>query len=80
MMEISICVGSACHLKGSQRVIKRLQELVKMKNLEDKIVIKASFCLGECNDYVSVKVRDEISSVNESTVDEFFYENVLGRL
>ncbi|WP_242973001.1 (2Fe-2S) ferredoxin domain-containing protein [Anaeromicrobium sediminis] len=79
-MEISVCVGSACHLKGSQKVIKRLQELVKMKNLEDEIVIKASFCLGQCNDYVSVKVEDVISSVNESTVDKFFNENILGRL
>ena len=28
-MRVTICIGSACHLKGSREIIQRLQELVK---------------------------------------------------
>ena len=29
MITISVCVGSACHLKGSYKVIKGLQRLIE---------------------------------------------------
>ena len=42
-MVITICVGSACHLKGSQKVIETLQRLVAEKNLDKKVELKAGF-------------------------------------
>lgn len=81
MVTVNVCIGSACHLKGSYNVINRLQKIIKDKGLEDKVVVKAAFCLGECTKAVSVKVDDgSINSVNESNVDEFFESNVMGRL
>lgn len=79
-MEICICVGSACHVKGSQQIIKRLEQLIKEHNLEEKIIIKGSFCLGKCSDDVSIKIDGIIKSVKEEQVDKFFYENLLRRL
>jgi hypothetical protein len=43
-----ICVGSSCHLKGSYDVIEAFTEEVKKRHLEDKIELKAAFCLGKC--------------------------------
>ncbi|KEJ01088.1 NADH dehydrogenase [Clostridium botulinum A2B7 92] len=72
MLIINICVGSACHLKGSYNVITLLQNFIEKNNLKDKVEIKGSFCLGHCTEGVSVKVEDKIYSVDEENVEEFF--------
>ncbi|WP_330390699.1 (2Fe-2S) ferredoxin domain-containing protein [Caminicella sporogenes] len=81
MITVNVCIGSACHLKGSYNVINKLQQILRERNLEDKIEIKAAFCLGECTKAVSVKIDDgEVFSVREDTVEEFFETHLLGRL
>ncbi|GMQ64429.1 (2Fe-2S) ferredoxin domain-containing protein [Vallitalea maricola] len=80
MLTINICIGSACHLKGSYSVISKLQELVKNQSLEDKVEIKGAFCLGRCTEAVSVKVDDKIYSVCPTTTEEFFNNEILTKL
>lgn len=80
MLTIYVCIGSACHLKGSYDVINGFQQQVKVKNLEDRISINAAFCLGHCTEAVSVKIDDEIYSVTPEIVEKFFDEQVLRRL
>ncbi|NFJ31171.1 (2Fe-2S) ferredoxin domain-containing protein [Clostridium botulinum] len=77
MLLINICVGSACHLEGSYKVITLLQNFIGKNNLKDKVEIKGSFCLGYCTEGVSVKIEDKIYSVNEENVEEFFNNVVL---
>ena len=72
MKTINVCVGSACHLKGAYQIVNRLQRVVEEKNLEDRVVIKAAFCLGHCTNAVSVKVDDgEVLSLKEGEVEVF---------
>jgi NADH:ubiquinone oxidoreductase subunit E len=81
MVSIQICIGSACHLKGSYTIIDELQKLIKKDKLESKIEIKASFCLGQCTKGVSVKVDDDdIITVSPDTVHEFYHDNILRRV
>lgn len=81
MVIIHVCIGSACHLKGSYHVIHRLQEIIEERKLEDQVLVKAAFCLGECTTGVSVKVNEgAVVSVNEENVDDFFDKFVVGRL
>lgn len=78
VITITVCIGSSCHLKGSYDVVTELQKLIKDNNLENKVSIKASFCLGNCTKAVSVKVNDgDVLSVSKETVSEFFNESVL---
>ena len=42
-MRVSICIGSACHLKGSREVIQKLQKLVAENGLEDKVDLNGDF-------------------------------------
>ena len=80
-MVIKVCIGSACHLKGSYPVINRLMELTEKKELGDKVEVKAVFCLGHCVNAVSVQIDDgEVYSVSMGNVDEFFQENVLAKV
>ena len=81
MTTINVCIGSACHLKGSYNLINRFQDLIKKNNMDDEVVVKAAFCLGECTKAVSVKVDDgEVYSVNDTNVEEFFNKYVIGRV
>jgi NADH:ubiquinone oxidoreductase subunit E len=81
MVQVSICVGSSCHLKGSYQVIQIFQELIKKHRIEDKVKLKASFCLGRCTKGVSVKVDDRfIDELTISNASDKFEEYILGRL
>ena len=47
-MEITVCIGSSCHLKGSRDVVAILQRLIDLNGLKDQIELKGAFCMGEC--------------------------------
>lgn len=73
MEVIKICVGSSCHLKGSYEVIQKFQTLIAEQHLEDKIELRAAFCLGHCTEAVSVMIpSSEIITVSPLTTDEIF--------
>ncbi len=77
MKTINVCVGSACHLKGAYQVVNRLQKIVEEKHLEDRIVIKAAFCLGHCTNAVSVQVdQGAVVSLTEGEVEGFLEEQL----
>ncbi|GLC31070.1 (2Fe-2S) ferredoxin domain-containing protein [Clostridium omnivorum] len=78
MVNINVCIGSACHLKGSYNVIKGLQKCIDERDLSDKVRINGSFCLGHCTNAVSVQVNGgQVVSVSEQTVEEFLNEYVI---
>lgn len=78
MINLEVCVGSACHLKGSYNVINKLNNIIEERKLGDSIVVKAAFCLGNCTQGVSVRVNNEkIVSVRENTVEEFLDQHVI---
>jgi len=80
-LDVYICVGSSCHLKGSYYILKSFQELIKKYKLEDRVELKASFCLGNCTEGVSVKVQDDmIGGVTPDNAEQKFKEVILERL
>ena len=79
-MLITICIGSSCHLKGSRSIIQELEKKIKENNLDSQVELNGSFCTGECEKGVCVKIDDELFSVLPETVDHFFNEEVLGRV
>lgn len=80
-MDIYICVGSSCHLKGSYDVIRCFQNLIRENGLEDKVNLAASFCMGHCTDGVCVKIGENyIDGVSPENAGEVFAGHVLGKL
>jgi NADH:ubiquinone oxidoreductase subunit E len=78
MKTIKICIGSACHLKGSYEVIEIFQYEIREHQLENKIELNAAFCLGECTKGVSVQIDDKsIISVSPENAKEIFEEHIL---
>ena len=53
---------------------------LKENNLEDKVELGGTFCLGQCQQGVCVTVDDNFFSVTPDNVVEFFSENVLAKV
>jgi len=81
-MIIKVCVGSACHIKGSYEVIEDLKNFIDSNKLKEIIELKASFCMGmgRCGSGVSVSIDDDYHSVLPENTSVFIDENVKGNL
>ncbi len=81
-MVIQICVGSSCHLKGSQDIVELLQKAITEYHLENEVTLAGSFCIGACNRVgVTVQVDDDVhTGVTKENFKEFFKENVLDKI
>ena len=80
-MVLKVCVGSACHIKGSYDVIKIVTKVIKEEYLEDKVELKACFCLNNCTEGVSVTIDEEekIYSFSKENTEEKFKEIIKER-
>ncbi len=73
MKNISVCIGSSCHLKGSYDIIEAIKDLLLQHQLQDDVELGASFCLGRCTDGVTIKIDDEIiTGVTKNNITQIF--------
>lgn len=80
MVVISICIGSACHLKGAHGVLNAFAALLQKYQVQGTVDIEGSFCQGHCTEGVVIKIDDEIiTNVAKEKVHEIFTQKVLGR-
>ena len=79
MVFVQVCVGSSCHLKGSQDIVELLEAAVERYQLEDEVVLSGSFCIGKCNRVgVAVQVNDDVHvGVTRENFREFFKNHIL---
>ena len=78
-MDIFVCIGSSCHLKGSYQIVNLMKENLDKNGIADKVNLNGAFCFGKCSgDGVTVKIDDEIiSGVNKEDFCEIFSSYVL---
>ncbi len=79
-MEVVICIGSSCHLRGSRDIIKIFERLIDANNLNDQVKLKGSFCMGKCTDGVCVSVDGKQHSICTSDAQSFFMREIMGGL
>ena len=78
MLEITVCIGSSCHLKGSYGVIRALEELIARHGLEEQVELRAGFCLGWCTEGVAMQVGERpVLNAREESMEEIFNQYVL---
>lgn len=82
MLFVQVCVGSSCHLKGSQDIVELLESAVKEHGIVDDVVLSGSFCIGKCNRVgVTVQVNDDVHvGVTRENFKEFFNKNILSQI
>lgn len=81
-MIVQICVGSSCHLKGSEKLVELFQNAIAEKKLNDDITLAGSFCTGRCNrEGVTVTVDDDIfTGITPENFSTFFEENIIKKI
>lgn len=78
MIELYVCIGSACHIHGAHNVVQTFQHLIEQYQLNDKVVLKATFCLKQCSETgVSVTLNDNKYRIKAEEARSFFKTNVL---
>ena len=79
MLIIQVCVGSSCHLKGSETIVELLEAAIAEHHIEDEVVLTGSFCIGKCNRVgVTVQVNDDVHvGITKENFKEFFNDNIL---
>ncbi len=79
-MKVTICIGSACHIKGSRQIVECFQDLIEKNDLGAIVELNGSFCMGNCRNGVCVKVDDKMFSVTPEIAETFFNEEVKSKL
>ncbi|GHT78605.1 NADH dehydrogenase [Spirochaetia bacterium] len=81
MLELCVCIGSACHIKGAYNVIQTFQQMIEEGRLHGKINFKSSFCRRQCRSPgVAVSVGGEWHHVPAEKAREFFNTVVVGKI
>lgn len=78
-MIVQICIGSSCHLKGSEKIVEFFQKAVEEYHIEDEVTLAGCFCAGKCNRVgVTIQIDDDIyTGITPETFPDFFKENIL---
>ena len=78
MITISVCLGSACHLKGANAVLDAFLALIDRYQAQAKVQMAGNFCQGRCTEGVVVQINDLIlTNVTKDQVFELFTKYVL---
>ena len=79
MLIVQICVGSSCHLKGSEAIVSLFENALAEHHIEDEVVLTGSFCIGKCNRIgVTVQVNDDVHvGITTENFREFFKKYIL---
>ena len=81
-MNVLICVGSSCHLKGAPELVELFQKAIGENHLEGLVTLSGSFCTGQCNRVgVTVTVDDEVfPGITKESFKDFFNDKILGKI
>lgn len=79
VMTVQLCVGSSCHLKGSETILHLLQAAFAEHGLEQRVTLAGSFCTGLCNrDGVTISVDGQaFPGITPENFQAFFTQHIL---
>ena len=78
MINIVICVGSSCYVRGSDQVAATFERLIDERGLADEVELMGAFCMDHCSMGVSIRVGDHTyRSVKPQDAETFFDEEVM---
>ena len=72
---IQVCMGTACYVKGSEKVLNRFKEKLGIKEGETtsdgKFSIESVRCIGACGLALAIVINEEVyGKMDEKKVDE----------
>ena len=80
MTVITVCVGSACHLKGSHQIIEYFKKAIEESGLEKEVELKGTFCMEKCTDGANLLIDEELFHANyPEDAREIFEREILSK-
>jgi NADH-quinone oxidoreductase subunit G len=66
-LDVSVCFGTSCFLKGSQKILHGILEHLRVNDLDDAVNVTASFCFEKCDRGPTVKIGTQ--TIEHCTLD-----------
>jgi len=60
VIDIGVCIGTNCYIKGSWKLLEGLAAELKRRGLSERFRVKARFCTGQCENGPNVVVGEKI--------------------
>jgi NADH-quinone oxidoreductase subunit G len=77
-LEVSVCVGTGCYLRGAYDVLETFTALSERPEYAGRLNLSATFCLEHCDRGVSVRVGDRIiTGVSPATAKDVFMKTIV---
>ncbi len=61
-VEVQVCVGTSCYLKGSLKLLRTLTDQVEAADLTENVKLRGAFCCQQCASGPMVIVGDDVVS------------------
>ena len=55
-LQINVCIGTSCYLKGSQRILHKLIQHIEKNDLKENVDVAATFCMEHCDKGPTVRI------------------------
>jgi NADH:ubiquinone oxidoreductase subunit E len=59
-VDIAICLGSSCFSRGNKEVLMRINQYIKMHNLENRVNFHGKHCVGICAEGPVLEINGEL--------------------
>ena len=69
---VSVCVGTSCYLRGSQKLLEDVMKYVKQQDLHEQVEVRATFCFEACDHGPTVRVGETV--LKTATVEDICQE------
>lgn len=56
-IDISVCMGSSCFSRGSNRIISNLQRYIEKNKLAGRVQLKGCLCEEQCSSGPNIKIN-----------------------
>ncbi len=81
MIEVKVCVGSSCHIRGGAKTLKVFKSLIESNDLADRVALAADLCVEGCVRAPNVVVDGTVyGGITPDKADSFFQEFVIAKV
>jgi NADH:ubiquinone oxidoreductase subunit E len=81
MVQLKVCVGSSCHIRGGAKTLKVFKSLIEERELYHEVELSADLCLENCLQAPNVVVDGTtFGGITPDKAERFFLDYVLGRV
>ena len=67
-LQVCVCVGTSCYVRGSQKLMEQTLEYVKTAGLDDAVEVRATFCFEQCDRGPTVRIGQTV--LNKCTIEQ----------